>query len=176
MKRNSDNILIEWLVLNAQSGDTSALNQLVERLYPKLLSYSLRQLNDDEGARDVVQNVFEVLTKDLHRVADPAAFIGWVYQVTHRKGVDHIRRKQRRRKLQNQYAQEQLSADDETQKDDGLALCDVVKNLSPQAYHLVHLYYLEGFSTKEVALILSIPQGTVKSRLFQLRKQLKSYF
>jgi len=176
MKRNSDKILIEWLVLNAQSRDQSALDRLIELLYPKLLRYSFRQLNDHEQARDVVQNAFETLAKDLHKVSDPAAFISWIYQITHRKGVDHIRRNQRRHKLHAHYEEEQVINDAEYRPDDSLVINDILKNLDPEPYRLVHLYYLEGFSTKEIASILSIPEGTVKSRLFQVRKQLKSYF
>jgi len=176
MRRDSENILIEWLVVSAQSRDARAISQLVERLYPKLLCYSYRQLGDYEGARDVVQNAFEVLVKDLHKVSDPAAFIGWIYKITHRKGVDHIRRNQRRRELQSHYEQEQFVKDSKASHVDGLVVYDILKKLDPEPYRLVHLYYLEGFSTIEIANILSIPEGTVKSRLFQVRKQLKSYF
>ena len=48
MKRNCDNILVEWLVLEAQSGQTLALGQLIALLYPKLIQYSYRQLGDRE--------------------------------------------------------------------------------------------------------------------------------
>lgn len=175
MKRNCDNILIEWLVLSAQSGDIAALNQLVERLYPKLLRYSFRQLNDHEGARDTVQSAFEVLNKDLHKVADPAAFMGWIYQITHRKGVDHIRRKQRRRALHEHYENQQRIQNDSPQNNDCAPINQALNKLAPEPYRLAHLYYLEGFGTKEIAIILAIPEGTVKSRLFQVRKELKSY-
>lgn len=178
MKRNSENILIEWLVLEAQSGEKSALDQLVVRLYPKLLRYSFRQLNDHEGARDTVQSSFEILSKDLRKVTDPAAFLGWIYKITHRKGVDYIRRQQQQNVLRERVEHEQLvheAPEASIGVDEQFSVSDILKTLGPEPYRLVHLYYLEGFSIKEIATILCIPEGTVKSRLFQARKQLKSY-
>jgi len=158
------------------SGERAALSRLIERLYPKLLRYATRQLNDRESARDVVQNTFEVLSRDLNKIKDPASFIGWIYQVTHRKGVDHIRRNQRRRSLHDSYQHEQQIHKAPLQCSDSSSINDVLDKLAPEPYHLVPLYYIEGFSTKEITSILSIPEGTLKSRLFQVRKQLKSYF
>jgi len=175
MKRNSDNILIEWLVLEAQAGAASALDQLINRLYPKLIRYSFRQLNDQEAARDTVQNTFEVLSKDLHKVSDPAAFLGWIYKITHRKGVDYIRRQQQQTAVLKRFEYEQNVHSQSIAKDESTSIHDILKLLEPEPYRLVHLYYLEGFSIKEIALILNIAEGTVKSRLFQVRKQLKSY-
>jgi len=175
MKRNSDNILIEWLVLEAQSGEKSALDQLVVRLYPKLIRYSYRQVNDYEAARDTVQNTFEILSKDLHKVADPAAFLGWIYKITHRKGIDYIRRQQRKHTLYERIENEQLVDEAPISIDEQSSVNQALQLLDSESYRLVHLYYLEGFSIKEIATILCIPEGTVKSRLFQVRKQLKSY-
>lgn len=174
MKRKSENILVEWLVLGAQSGDQEALVQLIKLLYPKLLRYAFRQLNDRDSARDVVQNAFEVLSKDLRKVNDPAAFIAWIYQITHRKGVDHIRGKQRQRALHDHYQYEQDVHASEQVNSDAFDVSDVLAKLDSEQYQLVHLYYLEGFSIKEIAKILGVPSGTIKSRLFKARQQLKT--
>jgi len=175
MKRNFDNILIEWLVLEAQSGERAALDQLVARLYPNLLRYSSRQLNDREAARDVVQTVFEVLYKDLTKVADPAAFLGWVYKITHHKGIDYIRRQQKQASLNIQLKNEHTLDTASVENEQLSSVHDALTKLDPEPYRLVHLYYLEGFSIKEIAVILGIVEGTVKSRLSKVRKQLKSY-
>ncbi len=155
-----------------------ALQELISVLYPKLLRYAVRQLNDQESARDVVQNAFEVLSKDLRKVADPAAFSGWIYQITHRKCVDHIRRTKQQRTLQDRYEADALVQNsihqNEESRDQGPDLEVLLNKLSAEAYRLVHLHYLEGFSTKEIAKILAVPEGTVKSRLYAVREHLKS--
>lgn len=68
MKRDKDQILVEWLVLGAQLGDTYALSQLMRLIYPKLLRFSYRQLQDNEAVKDVVQNTLEVVVRDLSRL------------------------------------------------------------------------------------------------------------
>lgn len=172
MKRKGEHILVEWLVLGAQGGDGDALVELIKILYPKLLRYAVRQLNNEDNAKDVVQNVFEVLSKDLKKVRDPAAFMGWIYQVTHRKGADYIREKQRQRKLHEHYEHEQSIDIPELEATDSMMLDYLLKKLDSAQYQLVHLYYLEGFSINEVANILKLPNGTIKSRLFTVRQHL----
>ena len=172
MRRKSEQIFVEWLVLGAQSGDSEALAELIKNLYPKLLRYAARQLNNEDSAKDVVQNVFEVLSKDFRKVKDPAAFMAWVYQITHRKSIDYIRENQRRRTLREHYEYENSIQTIEPQSADVLILDDLLRKLAPAQYQLVHLYYLEGFSVNEVASILKVPNGTIKSRLFAVRQQL----
>lgn len=174
MKRNSEYILTEWLVVNCQLGDAEALQQLMKIWYPKLLRYAYRQLGDQQKAQDAVQNTFEVVSKTIRRIKDPASFAKWVYQILNNKSVDIIRQKQRQDKLNNEYAQfhkvhevEQTILGEES----GFSQFEqILSGLDPQLYQLVHLHYLEGFSMIEIGDLLAIPTGTVKSRLFQARK------
>jgi RNA polymerase sigma-70 factor (ECF subfamily) len=174
MKRNSEYILTEWLVVNCQLGDAEALQQLMKMWYPKLLRYAYRQLGDQQKAQDAVQNTFEVVSKTIRRIKDPASFGKWVYQILNNKSVDIIRQKQKLDKLNNEYAQfhsmqgvEQTILGDES---GFLQFEQMLNGLEPQLYQLVHLHYLEGFSMLEISDLLAIPTGTVKSRLFQARK------
>jgi RNA polymerase sigma-70 factor (ECF subfamily) len=50
----------------------------------------------------------------------------------------------------------------------------ILNNLEPQLYQLVHLHYLEGFSMIEISDLLSIPAGTIKSRLHQARIRIQN--
>jgi RNA polymerase sigma-70 factor (ECF subfamily) len=81
MKRNSEHILSEWLVVNCQMGDSDALQQLMKTWYPKLLRYAFRQLGDEQRAQDAVQNTFEVVSKTIRKLKDPGSFAKWVYQI-----------------------------------------------------------------------------------------------
>jgi RNA polymerase sigma factor (sigma-70 family) len=174
MKRNSEHILSEWLVVNCQLGDAEALQQLMKIWYPKLLRYAHRQLGDPQKAQDAVQNTFEVVSKTIRRIKDPGSFAKWVYQILHNKSVDIIRQKQKQDKLCNEYGQfhnahaaEQHTLPDESEDFD---FEQMLNGLEPKLYQLVHLHYLEGFSMIEISDLLVIPSGTVKSRLHQARK------
>lgn len=172
MKRESEQVIIEWLVLSAQSGDRSAFDTLVERIYDKLRRYAERQLSDRDLALEALHNALEVLSRDLRKLKDPAAFLSWVYRILHLKGVDLIRARQRQRQYfdEHQDAQLAVAAPDDIA---ALELQQSLSRLKLEDYQLVHLFYLEGFSVAEIAEILVIPSGTVKSRLFNLRKNLR---
>ncbi|WP_293751534.1 RNA polymerase sigma factor [uncultured Paraglaciecola sp.] len=177
MKRNSEHILTEWLVVNCQLGDADALQQLMKMWYPKLLGYAYRQLGDQQKAQDAVQNTFEVVAKTIRKIKDPGSFAKWIYQILQYKSVDIIRQKQRQDKLCYEYIQFQEINDTEQQtlggEADDLQFEKMLSGLPPQLYQLVHLHYLEGFSMLEISDLLVIPIGTVKSRLHQARKQIQ---
>ena len=178
MKRNSEHILTEWLVVNCQLGDADALQQLMKMWYPKLLRYAFRQLGDQQKAQDAVQNTFEVVSKNIRKIKDPGSFAKWVYQILQNKGVDIIRQKQRQDKLCNEYVQFQdIHATEQSVLDEGsenLEFEQLLGGLQPQLYQLVHLHYLEGFSMLEISELLAIPAGTIKSRLHQARKLIQN--
>jgi RNA polymerase sigma-70 factor (ECF subfamily) len=178
MKRNSEYILTQWLVVNCQLGDAEALQQLIKIWYPKLLRYAYRQLGDQQKAQDAVQTTFEVVSKSIRRIKDPASFAKWVYQILQNKSVDIIRQKQRQDKLSNEYAHfQETHADEQQMLGDGSENFEfepILNNLEPQLYQLVHLHYLEGFSMIEISDLLSIPAGTIKSRLHQARIRIQN--
>ncbi len=178
MKRNSEHILTEWLVVNCQLGDAEALQQLIKIWYPKLLRYAYQQLGDRQKAQDAVQNTFEVVSKTIRRIKDPASFAKWVYQILQNKGVDIIRQKQKQDKLCKEYAQSQSVHDGEQHRlgkgAEDFEFEQMLICLEPHLYQLVHLHYLEGFSMIEISDLLIIPAGTVKSRLHQARKLIQS--
>ena len=178
MQRNSEYILTQWLVINCQLGDAEALQQLIKIWYPKLLRYAYRQLGDQQKAQDAVQNTFEVVSKTICRIKDPASFAKWVYQILQNKSVDIIRQKQRQNKLSDEYAHFQGTHAGEQQTvgdgSENFEFEQMLNGLEPQLYQLVHLHYLEGFSMIEIGDLLSIPAGTIKSRLHQARKLIQS--
>ncbi len=173
MKRNSEQILVEWLVIEAQLGEASAMTQLVHLFYPKMLRFATRQLQDQEAAKDVVQNTLEVLSRDIGRVSDPSAFTGWLYQVLHRKGVNFIRQAMRTRQI-NQVLETDLEASTQggDEPAESLQLEKLLVELESDTYQIIHLHYLEGLSIRAIAEVLVLAEGTVKSRLFNARRQL----
>jgi RNA polymerase sigma-70 factor (ECF subfamily) len=178
MKRNSEHILTEWLVVNCQLGNAEALQQLMKIWYPKLLRYAYRQLGDQQKAQDAVQNTLEVVAKSIRKIKDPGSFANWVYQTLQNKSVDIIRQKQRQDKLCNEYVQFQdVHATEQSVLDEraeNYEFEQMLCGLQPELYQLVHLHYLEGFSMLEISELLAIPAGTIKSRLHQARKQIQN--
>lgn len=177
MRRDSEQVLTEWLVLHAQSGSAEALEQLLRIWYPKLLRYAAAQLRDDEAAKDVVQEALLGIAKRIRRLRDPAAFPRWAYEILQRRGIDHVRRLARSRETARPEPDPYSgAADPETIGDmEGrVSLETALTSLGADSYQAVHLRYVIGLSLKEIASILGIPEGTVKSRLHTARAQLRN--
>lgn len=176
MKRSSEQIFTEWLVINCQMGDVVAMQKLLKIWYPKLLRYAFRQIGEQQKSEDAVQNALEIMTNKLSKLTDSAAFPKWIYQILHHKCVDIIRQNQRQKNIVNSY-QEFVESENEyllnSKNEDGLCFDDMVKNLPNEIYQLVHLYYLEGLSVVEIQQVLDIPLGTVKSRLHHARNLIR---
>lgn len=177
MKRNSEQVLTEWLVINSQLGDAEALGQLINMWYPKLMRYAKRLTGDSHKAEDAVQNTFEVVSKSIGKLKDPAAFTKWIYQVLSNKSVDTIRNKQKHEKLSEEYGQfcRDYPIPHAQSNDPNFEFEQLLSGLAPELYQIVHLHYLEGFSMQEIGELLDLPAGTVKSRTFQARQLIRSH-
>lgn len=176
MQRNSDQILTEWLVLSAQGGNAKALDQLLRIWYPKLLRYATHQVRNAEAAKDVVQEALMTVAKRITRLDDPAAFPKWTYQILQRRGVDYVRKEIRSRRNSSAAGSlnEEIDGESTANLDSHIMLNKALANLSQDSYQIVHLRYLIGLDLREIAAVIGIPAGTVKSRLHSARTQLRA--
>lgn len=173
MKRDSEQILTEWLVLLAQSGDLRAMNHLAKEWYPKLMRYAGHQVQDEDAAKDIVQETFITVSRSIGKLRDPAAFPRWIYQILHRRGVDFLRKKARVRRNEHVIEALYVKTSDEEMLTSNIDIRNALQNLKGDGYQLIHLHYLHGFNLKEIARITGIPVGTVKSRLHSARNHLR---
>lgn len=176
MTRNADDILNELLVMQAQRGDSTAMQQLVRRWHPKLIRHARGITERHDVAADVVQEGWIAIFRGLHRLNDPATFRSWAYRIVHHKAVDWIRSQTRQRKVKQDVG-EQMEAVESTatneEATDVEKLRGAIKRLSSEQQSLLQMFYDDGMSLNEIAAVLAIPIGTLKFRLFSLRKQLK---
>ena len=125
-----------------------------------------------------MQDAWMAIVRGIGRLHDPAHFRAWAYRIVTHKCTDQIRRVSRRRELNEQVARESatesagMSGDIEDPEDIS-SLRSAMASLPSDRRALLALHYLEELSVAEIATILGIPQGTVKSRLFNARKALK---
>ncbi|MCA9067850.1 MAG: sigma-70 family RNA polymerase sigma factor [Planctomycetaceae bacterium] len=177
MDREPEQIADEWLVLSAQGGSSAAMEALVKRWQPKLLAHARQVTGHRDAARDVVQESWLTILKTLDQLRDPAAFRGWVYRIVHGRAVDWVRRTKRQRDAIQKQAKEPIQTEDtptEDLADERQALAEAMKHLTPEEKLLLRMYYLERMRIKEIATSLQLPEGTIKYRLFELRKNLKT--
>ena len=168
-------IIDRLLVARAQAGDREAFDLLVRRWQPRILGFAIRLSGDRDAARDVAQETWVAAVKGLKRLDDPALFRAWIFRIAKNKAADYVRGRQKTRKQAE--TMEQINAmEKETRHpgpEEGLTLKALIDNLPQEKRALLILFYVEGLSLSELAEVFAVPDGTIKSRLFTAREDLK---
>jgi len=153
----------EILILRAQAGDRDALEQLLAGVQPALHRYLRSVVGDDALAEDVLQDVLFLIFRKLDFLREPRVFEAWAYRIASREA---FRRLKKLRKLKESTLDDDVVAEVETPNDEMLdALPRHLDALSPASRAVLTLHYMQSMTLQDVADILGISLGTVKSRL-----------
>jgi RNA polymerase sigma-70 factor (ECF subfamily) len=176
--RSQKRIVETYLVACARLGDRAAQEQLVTRYQKKFLGHAYRLLGDAEQARDAVQEGWADILRGLQRLQDESAFSAWAFRIITRKCAKQISGSQKDRAIfrpmpDDPPADPAISGDVEWAAD-RRRLHEALAKLPAAHRAAIALFYLEEMSVAEVAVVLEIPLGTVKSRLMHARKKLRA--
>jgi RNA polymerase sigma-70 factor, ECF subfamily len=154
---------IALTVMRAQAGDREALERVLHAASLTARSVARRiALND---ADDVVQEVLWTVARKLTWLEEPRAFHGWVYRIAARQAVRHAATERRRWWMQPAEDIENVSADESVPSALVDAIPGLLERVTARSRAVLVLHYLEGLPLDQVAAVLGIPLGTVKSRL-----------
>ncbi len=172
-----DRLNDELLVLRCQEGDTEAFEQLIGRWQRRLWRHAWQLTGDESDAWDATQEAWMGISRGIVRLVDPAAFPAWAYQIVSNKCRDSVRRKRRRREATETYSErmQRKERDALTVQEQSNNLNEALEQMSGPDRALLSLRYEEQFDTAEIARVLGVPEGTVKSRLFYARQRLRKY-
>lgn len=164
----------ELLVLRCLLGERTAFDDLIQRWSGPLRRHLRRVVGDQEVADDLVQEVWLRVLQGLARLRDPSRFRSWLFGIAHRAVMDHLRG----RYAQGLPSDEDLADIPSDSPEEGAAQAhmDIERGLGllpVTEREVVTLFHLEELSLAEVAAVLSIPVGTVKSRLHRARSLLR---
>jgi RNA polymerase sigma factor (sigma-70 family) len=179
MKRDPRQILTEWHILECKRGSTVSFRELYQLWNADFLRWARIRTDDTEGAREVIHDVWIAIARGLPGLDDPACFARWSYRVIVRRSADWVRaRATQRRRDAAALAQADTLAPQESGvaseiSDELTLLRAAIDRLPPEHRELLQLFYQFERSVAEIAEILGIPTGTVKSRLFSARESLK---
>lgn len=172
-KTFSDSVLMQQIV----SGDQAAFCELYHRYKGRMFYYFYRMLgNSNEQANDFLQELFMKLIEKPESYNPCYSFTTWLYSVAN----NMCKNEYRRREIRQEYLEfEEMTPKIDFLNDASIAPEQVIEkvfetlNLLGEEHRSVFLLrYREGFSIKEVAEILELPEGTVKSRLYYAKKML----
>ncbi|HZF31715.1 MAG TPA: sigma-70 family RNA polymerase sigma factor [Gammaproteobacteria bacterium] len=182
MNRDGERILDEYLALSSRAGSRAAFEELARRWTPRLLRYAARVLgpgrDSADAVREVVQDTWLGAIRGLNRLDDPARFPAWIYSIATRKCADAVRAAVRRRRVDARLesdAAAQASGHADDGRDAALDLHAAIARLPEHERGVVHLYYGEDLGVAEIAAVLGVPEGTVKSRLHHARDVLARF-
>lgn len=180
------------IVAQVLAGDELAFGTLTRRYEPRLQVYLSQIVGVHEEARDLVQEAFIRVWRNLHQYDTRFRFSTWLFRIAHNLAIDHLRR---RRQPIISLAQGEDDEGDELRIDPvdprrgplgDLANRELAEALAreierlPAAYReLVVMRHLVGLSYNEIAELKRLPLGTVKNKLFRahsvLREALRAY-
>jgi len=160
--------------MDCQDGSRKAMELLISRWQKRLWRYALRLTGNAEAAWDVTQESWLAVVRGISRLSDPARFRPWAYRIVTNKANDWIRRNAGTTSLPPDFNLQARQSDDPQAAVEAADLDDVLHRLSHAARAVLTLHYLEGCGLADIARILRVPTGTVKSRLYAARNELRA--
>ena len=163
------------LVLRYQAGDTTALEELVERYHGPLLYFVRRMLTDSRGAEDVLQDTWLAVVRGLFKLRQPKAFSVWLYHIARNKVYQRLRKRDRALPLSEEVeatAAPEKEADDFS-ADDAARVHECLERLRPEHREVLVLRFLEQMSYQDIAVVVGCGLGTVRSRLHYAKRALR---
>ena len=162
------------LVEAAQRGDQEAFSEIAFLISPRLFAIAQRILRDFHGAEDAMQQALVQIWRKLPGLADPERFEAWAYRVLVNACYGQARRERRTPTLVAVDADDAVAVDDVA----GIAERDMLdrafRRMPPEQRAVLVLTYYLGLGHGEIAEVLGIPLGTVKSRASNGRQAMRA--
>ena len=179
----------EVLVARAQSGDTSAFDQLVIRYSPRLYGMIYHMTSNKEDANDLTQDVFAKAYRSLRRFRGRSSFYTWIYAIGTNMTLNFLKKRNRRAAwsldnldsgIHNDEAMVDLAHAANPRHQSDLnelqkKLNEALQSLSNRHRAVVTMFDIQGIPHAEISKILKVSEGTVRSRLFYAHRQLQGH-
>ncbi|CAN5273247.1 sigma-70 family RNA polymerase sigma factor [soil metagenome] len=168
-----DAVLLERVA----GGDHDAFSTLMRRHQDRVFSVCLRVMGNRSAAFDATQETFLTVFRKAHQYRATAAVGTWIYRIAVNACYDLLRKERRRpSEPMPDYLDpaDPNAADSFTSVELAPSIAQALEKLSPEFRAVVVLSDIEGYALPDLAELLQLPLGTVKSRLFRARKQLAS--
>ncbi|MEW6524676.1 MAG: sigma-70 family RNA polymerase sigma factor [Bacillota bacterium] len=175
----------EQLVRQCQQGDHAAFASLVAKYRDRVFNLAYRMLGQREDAEDVVQDAFLQTFRAIDRFRPSERFSSWLYRIATNLCIDRLRKSRKKllsldgpvSEARDRY--EMVDSGSSTPEEEVMArelrrqLAVAVQGLPPDYRAVIVLRHFQGLSYQEIANVLQLPLGTVKTRLFRAREVLR---
>lgn len=170
------------IVAQARRGELSAFEELVTRYEKRVYAIALRSSGSPEDAADITQEVFLRAWRSMKDFRGDSGFATWLFRITMNQCVDYARHKQSQPLVQGEDDEERElplpdtapSPEEHLENSElGRELAAALDEVSDEHRRIVLLRDVSGMSYTEIAEILEVSEGTVKSRLSRARIALR---
>lgn len=176
----------QQLVMRAKAGDDEAFAQLMRDNEKRIYNLTLRMTGNPEDAMDLAQEAFLNAWRGLKFFKGDSAFSTWVYRLASNACIDHLRRQKRRQDISAPMPVDEEDdtppdiPDDRFQPEQELerqelrnAVSAGLSRLSDEHRQVLVMREINGLSYQEIADVLDLEAGTVKSRIARARNSLR---
>jgi len=170
---NSKEINDSQLVQSYQSGNKKALVLLVNRWHKKFCTHAYWYTNDRDLAKDIAQESWTVIINKIGGLQNTNKFGAWALQIVTRKAIDSYRKRNNFKNLDDYQTEKLIANTIENDADLSKSVLIAIQKLSSEQQAVLRLFYIQEYKINQIASLLKIPKGTVKSRLFKARERLK---
>mgnify|MGYP001135413345 CR=1 FL=1 len=139
MPDNLSYIKDQLLVMDAQDGDTKAMEKLVCRWQKRLWFYAYRLTSNKEAAWDITQETWLGIIRGLRKLHDPVYFKAWAYKITTNKSMDWLKNK-----CKDQHINLDSIEVDCYRKKDDLQVKELIQRLKNDSRVILSLYYFNN--------------------------------
>jgi RNA polymerase sigma-70 factor (ECF subfamily) len=151
------------------------MSELYRQHRRRALAIARRILRDADEAEDVVQEVFARLHSQNVRFDGKAAYTTWLHRILVNSSINTLRARKRRGRLESPVAAAPCPEESAVGNQQHALFLEALEHLSEQHRLVVTLRDLRGYSYPEIARMLNLPEGTVKSALNRGRTRLLAH-
>ena len=159
-------------ILRAQAGDRAAYDLVLRDVQARLYAYVRGLVGDRHLAEDVLQDVFVIIWRNLRWLRDPELFVAWAHRIATREAYRQLRKHRRHAGRgfgedgEDGVPEPEAPPDPEPADPELIErLPELVQSASPASRPVLLLHYGQEMKLEEVAQVLGLSVGTVKSRL-----------
>lgn len=171
------------LIAECLGGRRDAFGELVSRYQARLYNAAVRLVDNTDDAADVVQDAFLNAYQSLHAFKGDAEFFTWLYRIAFNGAISLKRKKRPTGSLDAAAGDHGLEPADESEyvrtghalqrSEEDRLLYAALARLSPEHREVLTMKDLDGLRYEEIAEVLTVPVGTVRSRLHRARLELR---
>ncbi len=164
----------ELLAIRCQLGEHDAFDELIRKWAPPLRRYILRVTNNHDACDDIMQELWISVVRGITGLRDCSKLRSWLFSIAHHSLMDRMRG-QYSISIDNDIELDEIGVENlEAQRDEARQLVESgLSSLPFLEREVLTLFYLQELSLVEIANVLLVPIGTIKSRLFRARIMLR---